>query len=42
MQLGEKIKHLRHRAGLTQEQIASRLGVSAQSVSKWENGISQT
>lgn len=39
MQLGEKIKHLRHRAGLTQEQIASRLGVSAQSVSKWENGV---
>ena len=39
MQLGEKIKHLRHRAGLTQEQLASRVSVSAQSVSKWENGV---
>ena len=36
MELGEKIKQLRHKSGLTQEQLASRLGVSAQSVSKWE------
>lgn len=39
MELGEKIKQLRHRSGLTQDQLASRLGISAQSVSKWENAI---
>lgn len=39
MTLGSKIKQLRHRAGLTQEQLATCLGVSAQSVSKWENEV---
>lgn len=39
MELGNKIKQLRHKSGLTQEQLASRLGVSAQSVSKWENFV---
>lgn len=39
MELGNKIKHLRYKSGLTQEQLASRLGVSAQSVSKWENSV---
>ena len=39
MELGEKIKQLRHRSSLTQEQLASRLGISAQSVSKWENAV---
>lgn len=39
MELGNKIKQLRHKSGLTQEQFASRLGVSAQSVSKWENSV---
>ena len=36
MKLGAKIKQLRARAGLTQEQLAERLGLSAQAVSKWE------
>ena len=36
MEIGKKIKQLRCKAGLTQEQLASRLGISAQSVSKWE------
>lgn len=40
MTLGNKIKQLRHKSGLTQEQIASRIGVSAQSVSKWETEAS--
>lgn len=31
---------MRNKAGLTQEQLATKLGVSAQSVSKWENEIS--
>ena len=36
MTLGNKIKQLRLKAGLTQEQLASKIGVSAQSISKWE------
>jgi transcriptional regulator with XRE-family HTH domain len=36
LELGAKIKQLRARAGLTQEQLAERLGLSAQAVSKWE------
>ena len=40
MEIGRKIKQLRYKAGLTQEQLAERLGVSAQSVSKWENAVS--
>ncbi len=40
MELGNKIKQLRYKAGMTQEQLAERLGLSAQSVSKWENMIS--
>lgn len=39
MNLSQKIKQLRYRAGLTQEQLAGTLGVSAQSVSKWENAV---
>lgn len=38
MKLGEKIFYCRRRAGLSQEQLAERLGVSRQAVSKWENG----
>lgn len=37
MELGKKIRKLRFKAGLTQEQLAERLGVAPQSVSKWEN-----
>ena len=39
MELGYKIKQLRYKAGLTQEQLAEQLGVSAQAVSKWENAV---
>jgi len=37
MEIGNKIKQLRYKASLTQEQLAERLGLSAQAVSKWEN-----
>ncbi|MCM3766452.1 helix-turn-helix domain-containing protein [Neobacillus niacini] len=37
MTLGEKIKDFRTRAGLSQEQLADKLGVSRQAVTKWEN-----
>ncbi|MBQ2111228.1 MAG: helix-turn-helix domain-containing protein [Clostridia bacterium] len=39
MELGKKIKQLRFKAGLTQEQLAGRLGIGPQSVSKWENAV---
>ncbi|MBR6147020.1 MAG: helix-turn-helix domain-containing protein [Lachnospiraceae bacterium] len=37
-QIGLKITEERKRLGFTQEQLAEKLGVSAQAVSKWENG----
>ena len=37
MELGKKIRQLRFKAGLTQEQLAEKLGIAPQSVSKWEN-----
>lgn len=38
MNLGKQIKALRQRRGLTQEALARELGVSGQTVSKWETG----
>lgn len=38
--IGERIAFLRRRAGLTQAQLAEKLGISAQAVSKWESGLS--
>lgn len=37
MSFSENLQFLRSRAGATQEQLAERLGVSRQSVSKWES-----
>ena len=39
MEIGQKIKQLRYKAGLTQEQLGERLGLSAQAVSKWETAV---
>ena len=39
MSLGEKIREQRKQAGLSQEQLADILGVSRQSISKWESDI---
>ena len=39
MELGKKIRQLRFKASLTQEQLAEKLGIGAQSVSKWENSV---
>ena len=36
--LSERIQTCRKQAGLSQEQLAERLGVSRQAVSKWETG----
>ena len=41
MILADKIMELRKRSGWSQEDLAGRLGVSRQAVSKWENGTSE-
>ena len=38
MKIGGYIQHLRKAAGLTQKELAEKLGISFQAVSKWENG----
>ena len=38
MTLSGKILYCRKRAGLSQEALAEKLGVSRQAVSKWETG----
>ncbi len=38
MKLQEKILYCRKKAGLSQEALAERLGVSRQAISKWETG----
>ncbi len=38
MELGKKIYQLRKLSGMTQEQLAEKLNISRQTLSKWENG----
>jgi transcriptional regulator with XRE-family HTH domain len=38
--LAGRIAQLRKEAGMTQEQLGNALGLTYQSVSKWENGVS--
>ncbi len=40
MNLGKSISERRKAMGITQEELAANLGVSAQAVSKWENNLS--
>ena len=40
MKIGSNIAALRKEKGITQEELANALGVSAQAVSKWENNSS--
>ena len=42
MAMNEKIRELRLQKRLSQESLGELLGVSAQAVSKWEQGVSQT
>ena len=42
MNIGKNITAFRKDAGMTQEELAGQIGVSAQAVSKWETGGSQT
>lgn len=38
LRIGEKIRELRRIKNVTQEELAAYLGLSAQAISKWENG----
>lgn len=40
--LQENIKNFRKERGLTQEELAIRVNVVRQTVSKWEKGVSQS
>ena len=40
LKIGQYIQHLRKAAGMTQKELAERLSISFQAVSKWENGDS--
>ena len=42
MNVSEKILQLRKAKGFTQEELAEKLNVSRQSVSKWESGVSHS
>jgi len=39
MNIGTKIKELRRKRGITQEQLANSIGISFQAISKWENNL---
>ena len=40
--IGQRIRKLRKKNDLTQEKLADLLGVTYQSVSKWECGVSHS
>lgn len=42
LMLNENIKTIRKSKGLSQEELAVKLNVVRQTVSKWEQGVSQT
>lgn len=42
MKLSDKIVRLRKSNGMSQEELADKLGVSRQAISRWEMGVSPT
>lgn len=42
MDLGRKMYQLRKLSGMTQEQLAEKLNITRQTLSKWENGVSHS
>ena len=40
MSLGNSLWNARKKSGMTQEEVAEQLGVSRQTISKWELGVS--
>ena len=41
MEFGKNFKELRKQAGLTQKEVADKLGICQSNVSDWENDISR-
>lgn len=42
LKISNYIQHLRKATGLTQKELAEKLNISFQAVSKWETGVSQS
>ncbi len=42
MSLGRHLFQVRKQSGLSQEAVAEKLGVSRQTISKWETGVSHS
>ena len=42
MKLGKNLFQARKKSGLSQEEVAAKLCVSRQTISKWELGVSQS
>lgn len=42
MTFGEKLQQLRKSRGWTQEELAVKIAVSRQALSKWESGVSHS
>lgn len=42
VKIGNFLRKLRKEKGMTQEEIATKFGVSSRSVSRWENGVSHS
>lgn len=42
LKIGHYIQNLRKTSGMTQKDLAEKLNISFQAVSKWENGVSQS
>lgn len=42
LELVEKLQKLRKDNNLSQEQLAEKIGVSRQAISKWERGVSHS
>lgn len=42
MSLGTSLAEARRKTGLTQERVAEKLGVSRQTISKWETDLSHS
>lgn len=40
--IGTQLRSFRLKGNMTQEQLADKLNVTSQTISKWENGVSQT